>query len=68
MRNCYLIVEIEYVDYNNKKRGKIKIKQEFETPQDNLNIPLMLCIDTFYGKNYNCDIISIKVISNAVIE
>ena len=50
MFDYYLIVEIEYADYNNMTRGKVKIKRVFETPQTSLEIPLMLCIKDFYAK------------------
>lgn len=68
MFNYYLIVEIEYVDYSNMKRDKVKIKHEFEKPQADLEIPLMMCVKDFYVKTNGCDIDSITVIANALFE
>lgn len=68
MADYYLIVEIEYVDYNNMKRDKVKIKHEFEKPQADLEIPLMMYVKDFYAKTNGCDIDSIAVIANALFE
>lgn len=68
MSNYYLIVEIEYVDYSNMKRDKVKIKHEFEKPQVDIEFPLMMCIKDFYTKTNGCDIDNITVIANALFE
>lgn len=68
MNDYYLIVEIEYVDYFDMKRHKVRIKHEFEKPQADLEIPLMMCVKDFYAKTNGCDIGSITVIANAVFE
>lgn len=68
MFNYYLIVEIEYVNYGTMKRGKVKIKHEFEKSQADLKTPLMMCVKDFYAKNNGCDIDSITVIANALFE
>ena len=67
MFGYYLIVEIGYVDFYNMKRDKVKIKREFEKPQDNLEFPLMMCIKDFYSQKNGCDIDSITVIANALL-
>lgn len=67
MHDYYLIVEIGYVDFNNMKRDKVKIKREFDEPQVDLEFPLMLCIKDFYAQTNDCDIDSITVIANALL-
>lgn len=66
--NYYLIVEIEYIDYVNLKRDKVRIKHEFEKPQTDLEIPLMMCVKDFYAKTNGCEINSITIIANTLFE
>lgn len=61
MGKYYIMVEIEYVDYDNMTKGKMKMRHDFDTPQDNLERPIMSCIKSFYAKTINCDITDITV-------
>lgn len=67
MNEYYLIVEIDYVDFYNMKRDKVKIKRVFDKPQETLEKALQLCIHDFYAKTDGCDIDTITVIANALL-
>ena len=62
----YIIVEIQYVNYDNMSRDKVKIKQVFDYPQPNAFIGIYSCIKRFYIEKSNCDIISVDVVTNAL--
>lgn len=59
----YIIVEVEYTDFDLSLHRKVKIYHEFDTPQKNLEYALQMCIKDFYSKSgKNCEIQSIKTI------
>lgn len=66
MADYYLVVEIGYVEYKNMKTDKVRIKREFDEPQESLEFPLLMCIKDFYIRKEGCDIDSITVIANAL--
>ena len=62
MNRFYIMVEITYRIFGNPKMGKLKIKHDFDIPQDNIEYLLMACIKDFYAKTNNLEIHNIKVI------
>lgn len=62
MNKFYIIVEITYCIFGNPKMGKLKIKHDFDIPQDNLEYLLMACVKDFYAKTNNLEIHNIEVI------
>ena len=65
MSKFYIMVEIEYRDFTNATDGKVKIKHDFDTPQDTLERLLMLCIKDFYAQTNGREIVNMKVIDIA---
>jgi hypothetical protein len=68
MRNYYIKVRVEYVDYVRVVRDNLYIRLEFDKPHTSLYEPLQLCIRDFYNNNEGCDVVDVQVIESAVYD
>ena len=62
----YIKVRVLYVDYATMSRNIVKIRREYNEPQEDAESALMMCVHDFYSQHDSCDIISVEVLENAL--